>query len=89
MSWKAKRYQDRNRHHLTPRSRGGKNTPDNLLLINIEKHVYWHKIFKNKTLEEVIGILTRLQRMKERKCIALIATSQSRRMTQTKRRSAA
>jgi hypothetical protein len=56
----------RNLHHLTPRSRGGKNTDDNLLLIDVEKHEYWHKIFGLKTLEETIALLIRLSKMKGR-----------------------
>lgn len=56
----------KNKHHLTPKSRGGKNTQENLLLVDIEKHIYWHKIFKNLTLEEVIELLIRLQRLKKR-----------------------
>jgi hypothetical protein len=53
-----------NRHHLIPRSRGGANLPNNLLTIGIERHEYWHKIFGNKTLDEVIKLLIRLREMK-------------------------
>lgn len=59
----------RNYHHMTPRSRGGKTTQDNMLLIDIERHVYWHKVFRNLTLEEVIRLLVRLREAKRRlKC---------------------
>lgn len=61
---KMKRYQNRNRHHLLPRSRGGLNTPQNLLLIHIEKHRAWHDLFGLLTLEEAIQLLQRLQRCK-------------------------
>lgn len=68
MSWKARRYQrhlNRNRHHLVPRSRGGYDDLANLLLIDIECHQYWHKVFGNRTLEEVIELLLRVHRAKQ------------------------
>lgn len=65
MSWKKKR-RWRNLHHLTPRSRGGSNSRRNLLLIDEERHVEWHRVFGNLTLEEVIELLVRLQRAKKR-----------------------
>jgi len=55
----------RNRHHLVPKSRGGSRTPSNLILIDIEKHACWHKIFKNRTLREVIQLLERLDKKKK------------------------
>ena len=62
---KRVRYRGRNRHHLTARSRGGTNDPSNLLLLTIERHVLLHKLFGNRTLDEIIGVLTRLKRWKE------------------------
>ena len=53
----------KNLHHLTPRSRGGKSVPSNLLLIDIERHYFWHKLFGNRTLDEVISLLERLRRI--------------------------
>lgn len=58
------RFQGRNYHHLKPRSLGGSNHVSNLLLIDIERHQYWHKLFGLKTLPEVINLLIRLERMK-------------------------
>ena len=69
MSWSARRYKNklgRNKHHLTPRSRGGSDQDWNLLLIKIERHNELHRIFGNMTLEEIIQLLTRLARMKQR-----------------------
>ena len=60
-----KRKKRTNRHHLIPRSRGGANLPNNLLTIGIERHEYWHKVFGNRTLDEVIRLLTRLKHIKE------------------------
>ena len=42
-----------NRHHLTPKSRGGKGGSDNLLRIQIPRHVALHRRFKNMTIEEI------------------------------------
>ena len=55
----------RNRHHLIPKSRNGKATPDNLLLMDIDKHKEWHRIFGLMTLDEVIELLIRLRRIKK------------------------
>ena len=61
-----------NKHHLKNKSQGGGNQDWNLILIDIERHQYWHRVFKNMSLEEVIELLCRLKRMKdfqkERKC---------------------
>lgn len=56
----------RNLHHfLRPKSRGGDNSLNNLLLIDIEKHQCWHKLFKNATAEEVLNLLERVVRAKK------------------------
>lgn len=60
-----KRLEGRNRHHLIPRSRGGNNHPQNLLLIHIERHEAWHRLFHTMCLDEVIDLLVRMQRMKK------------------------
>ncbi len=65
LSWKKKR-RWRNLHHLTPRSRNGNHTRANLLLIHEDRHVEWHRVFGNLTLEEVIELLLRVQRAKQR-----------------------
>ncbi len=54
-----------NRHHLKPKARGGKDKEHNLAVIHIERHCYWHKVFGNKTLEEVIELLQRYKRIKD------------------------
>ncbi len=58
--------QGRNRHHLRPRCRGGCDRVQNMLLIHVERHVYWHKIFGNMTLNEAIYALQRLRRAKRK-----------------------
>jgi len=55
----------RNKHHLMPKSRGGVAKPFNLLLIDIEKHRCWHKMFGLRNLNEVIELLLRIRRFKQ------------------------
>jgi hypothetical protein len=55
----------RNYHHTTPRSRGGKDDGSNMMLIGTERHVAWHRLFKDNqgrdmTLEEIIRLLYQL-----------------------------
>jgi len=52
-----------NKHHLTP---GGDNGRGNILIMDALRHVLWHKLFGNKTLEQVIALLQRMKRMKGR-----------------------
>lgn len=63
-SKKKRRLQGKTKHHLTPKSRGGKSTPRNLLILEIEKHACWHKLFGIRTLSEVIELLERIRRIK-------------------------
>lgn len=55
----------RNLHHLIPKSRGGVDTNSNLLLIGIEKHEAWHKLWGTRTVGEVLCLLERVVRAKE------------------------
>ena len=55
-----------NRHHLVPKSRGGKNEKRNLLTIDIKRHRAWHILWGNRTLDEVIALLQRLKQVKEK-----------------------
>ena len=63
---KFKYRKNRNHHHLNPisRTKKGDNSRNNLLLIDIERHIYFHKIFGNRTLDEVINLLCRVRRAK-------------------------
>lgn len=56
----------RNRHHLTPKSRGGEGYRYNLLLIGMDRHEAWHRLWGNRTLAEVISLLKRVERAKGR-----------------------
>ena len=54
-----------NRHHLTPKSRGGSSQDFNIAIFDIERHQFWHRVFGNRTLEEVIDLLIRFKRFKD------------------------
>ena len=55
-----------NKHHLTPKSRGGQAIESNLLRMDISRHNAWHLLFGNLTLPEIIALLKRLYETKER-----------------------
>ena len=66
-SKQRRRFRGRNYHHvLKAKSLGGDNSHSNLLLIDIEKHACWHKMFKLLTIRQVIELLQRVERMKLR-----------------------
>ena len=54
-----------NRHHLTPKSRGGQAVESNLLKMDISRHNAWHLLFGNLTLKEIIILLKRLYKAKK------------------------
>jgi hypothetical protein len=75
MSWKRylrkknrywKHLRNRNRHHLVPRSRGGSDEERNQLVMDVHKHELWHQLWGNRTIDEVLTLLTRMLRAKER-----------------------
>lgn len=53
------------KHHLQPRSRGGQTIMSNLFRLDSYRHLAYHLLFGNKTLEEVIKLLQRVQHIKE------------------------
>ncbi len=55
------------KHHIKNRCKGGRSTPDNLLLFDSERERAWHFLFKNKDFEEVAELLLRCSRMKRTK----------------------
>lgn len=55
-----------NYHHLTPRCRGGRKEKSNLLRLNRRRHEFWHFIFGNRTLPEVICLLYQLVKKSRR-----------------------
>lgn len=47
------------RHHIRPRSRGGTDDEENIVFIDIRRHETYHKLFDNKTPEEIIEYLVK------------------------------
>lgn len=58
------------RHHLIPKSRRSDYKrkqvceTSRVLLLWEERHKYWHALFKNMTLDEIILTLNRVKRIK-------------------------
>lgn len=61
------------RHHLIPKERHKLKTAsvnqanlhiDTVLKLWRDKHDYWHKLFGNMTLDEIIEVLQRIKRIK-------------------------
>ena len=42
------------RHHIRPRSRGGKYDKDNIVRVSHLEHDRYHQLFSNKTPEEIL-----------------------------------
>lgn len=61
-----KHYPNRNRHHfLLAKCRGGDNSKQNLLLMDIERHRAWHDLFGLMTADEAVALLQRAIQMKK------------------------
>ena len=55
--WRRGPNQGFNRHHMDPKSRGGKASLRNLLRLRVPRHNAFHLMFKTATWEEVICII--------------------------------
>jgi hypothetical protein len=65
-SHELRRFPGRNRHHfLKAKSLGGDKSVNNLLLMHIERHEAWHKLFGLMSAEEALELLARAIRMKK------------------------
>lgn len=51
------------RHHLLPSSRGGKDHPDNIMIVVGWRHALWHQVWGNDTPEEIIRKVIALQQL--------------------------
>jgi hypothetical protein len=49
----------RDRHHRLPRSKKGKNNPENISIVSIADHRAYHQLFRNHLPKEVAAILTK------------------------------
>lgn len=47
----------KNRHHIIPRSKKGKDFGDNIAIIDVIKHEKYHHLFSNRTPDEIINYL--------------------------------
>ena len=61
-----KRAGRRNRHHIKAKRKGGKCTPENLIMLDERRHAAFHLLFGTKTFREAAAILIRASEMKER-----------------------
>lgn len=48
------------RHHIIPRSRGGRNLESNLAYIPEREHRFYHALFENRTPEEIGSYLQKV-----------------------------
>ena len=57
MSKRKKGYPRRTRHHRKPRSIGGTNSDNNIILLERDEHEAWHLLFGNKTAQEICNLI--------------------------------
>jgi len=53
---KRNKHKHLTRHHILPRSRGGEEV-ENVVIVNAKKHDIYHRLFDNMTPEEIIEYL--------------------------------
>jgi hypothetical protein len=46
-------------HHIYPKSRGGRDVPNNIAYVEDRDHRYYHALFGNRTPREIIVYLNR------------------------------
>ncbi len=56
----------RNRHHIRAKARGGTKSPENMILLDENRHAAYHLLFRNRTFEEAAHVLLRASQMKRR-----------------------
>ena len=56
-----------NRHHILNKCRGGTWSPQNILVLDTERHSAWHFLFQNMSFQEVIELLQRTLKYQEQK----------------------
>lgn len=44
-------------HHVTPKSRGGDSTDDNIIMVEHRLHTAYHNLFSNLTPDEIVEYL--------------------------------
>lgn len=57
---------NQNRHHNVAKSRGGSWKRKNIIWLDVDFHNELHRLFGNKSLKEIIAVLERLDKAKEK-----------------------
>ena len=57
----------RSKHHIKNKVNGGTLTPDNIIMLRMEKHRAWHQLFHNMSFLEAAEVLIRANQMIERR----------------------
>lgn len=65
-SKKSRKARRLTRHHITAKTNGGNNHRSNIIMLWRDRHSYWHALFGNRSLEEIIEVLLRLKKFKDR-----------------------
>lgn len=60
-----KRSGKRNKHHIVNKCRNGLNIPENIILLDTERHKAFHLLFGNMDFLEAANLLTRAYRIKQ------------------------
>ena len=62
-----------NKHHMTNRCKGGKNTDNNILRMKVDRHAALHRYFRNMSWEEIGYALYSIFHEREpMKCVEVI-----------------
>lgn len=63
----------RNKHHMTNACKGGKTTPNNILIMKVERHASLHRYFRNMSWEEIGDVLYSIFHMRDpAKCYEVV-----------------
>lgn len=60
-----KRSRRLNRHHIKNKCKGGGNGPENIILLDTERHKAFHFLFGNMSFTEVAELLLRVDSLKK------------------------
>ena len=54
----------KNRHHIRPKKLGGTKSPNNMILLDENRHAAWHLIFQHRNFLEAARVLLRTHNFK-------------------------
>lgn len=49
-----------NQHHRRPRSKGGDDSPENVIVVNYDKHKAWHLLFGTLHPEMIVTLINEI-----------------------------